>query len=341
LRFVFGQREFLVVLFVLLALLPTVSNPYTLFVGNLIMIYIILAIGLNLLIGYAGQLALANAAMFGIGTYGTALLQVKLGWPYVLAAPGGVVVAIAIGSLIAFPALRLGGIYLALTTLAFAEFTRWVLLHWNSVTFGAGGFETPNLDLSPLPIGPDQAIYYLSLIVCALMIVFGMRVVRSRVGRSFVAIRDGEVAAQALGISLLRYKTMAFALSAFYAGVAGALYSPLLGYVSPEGFNLFQMVIHKSMVVVGGMASIVGSVIGATVMLGVLEALREFKSTQEIVFGAILIIFVVFRPHGLVSFLKRFRGWEEPVNAVDLRRMLLKGVSARPGRESPKSAAGE
>jgi len=320
---------------------PAVANPYILFVCNLGMLYIILAVGLNILVGYAGQFALANAAMFGIGAYGAGLLQVKLGAPYFLAAPGGAILAMLIGTVIVFPALRLSGIYLGLSTLAFAMFSQWVLLHWNSVTFGGGGFPAPHLDLSPIPVGPDLGIYFLSWVVTILLVVFAWSLVRSRIGRSFVAVRDGEIAAQSLGIDLLRYKALAFAISGFYAGTAGALYAPLLGYVSPEGFDLFQMIIQKSMIVVGGMGSIMGSVIGAVVMVALLEALRAFKSTQEIVFGAILIGFVLFRPRGLVAFLKFLPGWDEPVSAVDGARYAALRAEAQTTAQTTTEPAAE
>lgn len=314
-RFLLGHRGFLVVLFTALALLPTVANQYTLFVGNLMLLYIILAMGLNLLVGFAGQLAFANAAMYGIGAYGAGLLQVKLGLPYWVAAPSGAVIAMGIGTLLAFPALRLSGIYLALATLAFAQATQWVLLHWEKVTFGAGGFPVPTPDFSPLPIAANYGIYYVSWIVTVSLLVLAWHVMRSRIGRAFVAMRDGEIAAQALGVDLLRYKAVAFALSGFYAGTAGALYCAVLGFVAPEGFDLFQMILHKAMVVVGGLGSIVGSVLGAALLVYLLEVLREFKATQEIVFGALLLGFVLFQPRGIVSFLKRWLpGWEEPLH---------------------------
>ena len=332
-----GNRPFLILLFAAFAVVPWVANPYILYVGNLALLYMILATGLNLLVGYAGQFALANAAMFGIGAYGTSLLQVRLGVPYVVAAPGGAVLAMLIGTTIALPALRLSGIYLGLISLAFALFSQWVLLHWNAVTFGAGGFPVPHLDLAPLAIGPDLAIYYVSWFVTLALVVLAWRLVRSRIGRAFVAIRDGEIAAQSLGVDPLRYKALAFALSGLYAGIAGALYAPLLGYISPEGFDLFQMIIQKSMIVVGGMGSIMGSVIGAVVVVVVLEALRAFKSTQEIVFGAILIGFVLFRPRGLVAFLQLLPGWDEPVSAVDGERyasLREQAQTATPATES-------
>lgn len=310
-----GNRSFLIALFAGLLLLPTFANQYTLFVGNLMLLYIILALGLNILVGFAGQLAFANAAMYGIGAYGAALLQVHLGWSFWAAAPVGAVLAMVIGTLLAFPALRLSGIYLALATLAFAQATQWVLWHWESVTFGAGGFPVTAPNFGWLPLAPDYGIYFVTWIVALSLLLFTWRVMRSRIGRAFVAMRDGEVAAQALGIDLLKYKAMAFALSGFYAGAAGALYSAVLGYVSPEGFDLFQMIIHKSMIVVGGLGSVVGSVLGASLLVFVMEVLREFKSTQEIIFGALLLGFMVFQPNGLVVFLKRWLpGWHEPLN---------------------------
>ena len=310
-----GNRSFLALLFGALLVLPAFANQYTLFVGNLMLLYIILALGLNILVGFAGLLAFANAAIYGIGAYGTALLQVHLGWSFWAAAPVGAVLAMLIGTLLAFPALRLSGIFLALATLAFAQATQWVLWHWQSVTFGAGGFRVPPPDFGWIPVKQDYGIYFVSWAVTLGLLLFTWRIMRSRIGRAFVAMRDGEIAAQSLGIDLLTYKAMAFALSSFYAGVAGALYSGLLGFVSPEAFDLFQMIIQKAMIVVGGLGSVVGSVLGAALLVYVMEVLREFKSTQEIVFGTLLIAFMVFQPHGLVVFMKRWLpGWEEPLH---------------------------
>jgi branched-chain amino acid transport system permease protein len=314
-RFLLGHRGFLVIVFAALALLPVVANQYTLFVGNLVMLYIILSLGLNLLVGFAGQLAFANAAMYGIGAYGAGLLQVKLGLPFWIAAPSGAVMAMGIGTLLAFPALRLSGIYLALATLAFAQATQWVFLHWEKVTFGAGGFPVPEPDFSLLGLPAQYGTYYVSWIVTVGLLVFAWHGMRSRIGRAFVAMRDGEIAAEALGIDLLKFKAMAFALSGFYAGTAGALYCAVLNFVAPESFDLFQMILHKAMVVVGGLGSIAGSVLGAALLVYLLEVLREFKATQEIVFGALLLGFVLFQPRGLVDFLKRrVPGWAEPLH---------------------------
>lgn len=313
----FSRRNVFLAGILLLAVTPLFANPYTLFVGTLLLIYIILALGLNLLIGYAGQLAFANAAMFGIGAYATGLLQVKLGLSYWLALPCGALLAMAVGSVMAFPALRLSGLYLALATLAFAQFTQWVFLNWEKVTFGAGGFKVPEVSFAWLGVKSHVGIYYLSLLLAIGLYLAARNIVRAPLGRAFVAIRDGEVAAESLGIDLLRYKATAFALSGFYAGTAGGLYCATINFVAPEGYDLFQMVLHKAMVVVGGIGSVAGSVVGATLLIALLELLREFKSTQEIVFGALLLVFVIFMPDGVVSFLKqRLKGWEEPLRRV-------------------------
>jgi branched-chain amino acid transport system permease protein len=335
-----GNRGFLTLLFGVLFVLPAFANQYTLYVGNLMLLYIILALGLNILVGFAGQLAFANAAIYGIGAYGTALLQVHLGWSFWVAAPVGAALAMVIGTLLAFPALRLSGIFLALATLSFAQATQWVLWHWESVTFGAGGFRVPSPSFGWLPISQDYGIYFVSWAATVVLLLFAWRIMRSRFGRAFVAMRDGDIAAQALGIDLLTYKATAFALSSFYAGVAGALYSGLLGYISPEAFDLFQMIIQQAVIVVGGLGSVVGSVLGAALLVYIMEFLREFKSSQEIVFGLLLVGFMVFQPNGLVVFMKRWLpGWEEPLHlAAGSERntpLASRSVTDTPSGEGP------
>ena len=316
-RVLVGKRAFLVVLFFALFVTPWIANEYQTFVANLILLYVILSLGLNLLIGFAGQLALANAAMYGIGAYGTGLLMKHFGLPYWISAPGGVAIAVISGTLLALPALRLSGIYLALATLAFAQFTFWLMTHWTPVTFGAGGFIPPAIDFSPLPVTQETGIYYLSWAAAVLLYIAARHAMESPIGRAFVAIRDGEVAAQALGIDLLKYKSLAFAMSGFYAGVAGALYSGMLGFVGPESFDLLQMVLHKAAVVLGGMGSVVGSVIGGALLTVLVEVTKEFKFSIEVAFGGLLIVFVLFQPHGVVVFVRRWLpGWTERLHYV-------------------------
>ena len=311
-----GRRNVLVLVGLALVVLPALANPYILYVANIALIYVILAVGLNLLLGYAGQFAFANAALFGIGAYATGLLQVRVGLPFWIAFPAAVAITTLIGLVVALPALRLSGLYLALVTLAFAQFTQWLMLNWERVTFGAGGFKVPPLTFGSL--APALGLYYLSLVLAGLLVAGAWNAVRSGIGRALVAVRDSEVAAEALAIDLARYKTIAFSISALYAGVAGGLYSAILSFVAPEGFDLFQMVVQFSMVVVGGLGSVWGSVLGAGLLVGLQEALRAFKGGQEIAFGLVLMACIVFLPDGIISLVKRrARGWEEPLRAPD------------------------
>jgi branched-chain amino acid transport system permease protein len=312
-----GRRALMTVIFAVLAVLPLIANQYYVYIGNLVLIYILLALGLNILVGYAGQLAFANAAMWGIGAYTCGLLRLRLGVPFVLALPAAGIVAMSVGTVMAFPALRLRGLYLALATVAFAEFTRWVFVHWDVVTLGAGGFHVPPVDFAPLPVTPAIGIFYLTWMIALGGILFATRVAASRIGRAFVAVRDSDIAAASLGIDILRTKAIAFAISGIYAGLAGGLYSAVLDYVAPENYDLLQMVLQKAMIVVGGLGSVVGSVLGATLLVVLYEVTRDFQSLEEISFGALLIIFVIFAPGGLVSLLKRWLpGWEEPLHAA-------------------------
>lgn len=307
-----GSPAAIAVVFAVLAALPVFANLYFSYIGGIALIYVILSLGLNLLIGSAGQFALAHAAMFGIGAYVTGLLQVDAGLPYALAAPVGILAASMIGTALALPALRLSGIYLAIATLAFAQATVWVFANWTGVTYGANGFSVPPVDFSPLPVRSEIGVYYLTWAVAALLVVFTWNLMASRVGRAFTAMRDDPAAAQALGIDLLGYKATAFALSGLYAGIAGALFSAIINFVSPESFGLFQIVIIKAMIVVGGLGSVAGSVFGAILLVVLLEAVREVPSLQEAAFGAILLVFMLLQPKGLVGFLQvRVPGWRE------------------------------
>jgi len=312
----FGSRSCLALVFLALAAIPAVANLYLVFVGALILIYMVLALGLNLLIGTAGQFALAHAAMYGIGAYATGLLRVDAGLPFFLAAPLGVLAAAAIGTALALPALRLSGIYLAIATLAFAQAAVWVFSHWDQVTYGAAGFAVPQVDFAPLPVRPEIGMYYLSWLVAAALLAVAWNLSRSGVGRALTAMRDNDVAAQALGINLLRHKALAFALSGLYAGAAGALYAGTLNFVSPEGFGLFQVIVVQAMIVVGGLASVAGSVLGAVLLMAALELARDAPSAQEVVFGLLLLAFVLLQPRGVAGFLQdRVAGWEEPRHA--------------------------
>lgn len=310
-----------------LIVLPVVLNQYLIFVLTVAYIYVLLALGLNLLLGYAGQFAFANAAFFGIGAYATALLQLHVGlgfWPSLAL---GVAITGVVGVLVGLPALRLSGLYLAMMTLAFGQLFQWVVVHWPAFTFGAGGTKLPSPWFGPSPLTHEQNAYYVCLLIAVLAIVATANLTRSRVGRAMVAIRDSEIAAQALGIDPVRAKIVAFGLSALYAGAAGGLYSAVLRYIAPEGFDLFQVVIHFAMIVVGGLGSVTGSVLGAVLLTALPEVLRTVKGFQEIVFGAILVACIVFLPDGLYSLVRaRLPRWRETLH----RRLPTPVVGAVP-----------
>jgi branched-chain amino acid transport system permease protein len=292
-------------------------NQFHLYVATLVLIYIILTLGLNVLVGYAGQLAFASAAMFGIGAYVAGLLIKHLGISYWLAAPSGVIAAMAVGTVLALPALRLSGIYLALATLAFAQCTLWVMMHWISVTYGASGFTIGSVSFWPLPINSDHGMYYLCWICCVALLLLARNLIQSRIGRAFVALRDHEIAAQSLGIHLLKYKALAFALSGFYAGVAGVLFAGLLTFIGPESFGLQQMVLQLAAMVMGGTATVAGSVLGGFLIVFIQELVREFKFSIEIAFGALLALFVIVRPAGIIDLIRLVRpNWREKLHGA-------------------------
>lgn len=295
------------------------ANEYYLYIFNIMMIYVILTVGLNLVMGHAGQLVFANAAIFGIGAYGTGLLERHFGLPYWLCLPAGTLLATAIGLALVLPALRLSGIYLALATLAFAQCALWVMVHWTPVTFGAGGFTLPSVSFAPLPVTPETGMYYLTWAVCLALVLAARNIVRSRIGRAFVALRDHEISAQSLGVDLLQYKAAAFALSSLYAGVAGGLFAGILRFVGPESFDLHQMILQLVAVVLGGIASLAGSVIGGVLIVVVLELTKALKLSVEIVFGGLLLLFVLFAKGGVVKLVSRLSPaqWREKLHGAD------------------------
>lgn len=317
--------------FIVLALLPFMANNYIQYVCNLILINIVAVIGLNIIIGYAGQFAFAHSAFMGIGAYTTGLLMTRWGVPFLVALPVSGVLTALIGCALGLPTLRVRGIYLALTTVAFTELVQWVFVHWDSVTLGVQGMHVP----PPAFLGAvqrDKGIYYVLLPVVFLMVWLAKQILESKLGRAFAAIRDSEVAAQSVGISLATTKAAAFGLSAFYGGIAGSLFAVALGYVLPESFALVQVFVLFSMVAIGGMGSLAGSIIGAVILTALPEGLRSFLDVQEIIYGALLTGFIFFMPSGIAGTLRR-HGWLQ-------REILARGwweERDAPGARPPKA----
>ena len=263
----FWSVAFLIFLFTLPLYIPS----YNIYLFNIIMVNVILAVGLNILVGYTGQISLGHAGFFAIGAYGTALLMMHLHLPFPVALILAGLLAAFFGFIIGLPALRLEGPYLAIATLGFGLTIMHIIGRWE-IFGGRMGITVPPLDLGlpgsaySLVIEGDVKIYYLILIITVLMVIGARNLMKTRVGRAFIAIRDDDIAAEVMGVNLTIFKTLSFAVSAFYAGIAGGLYGFVVSFFDPFTFNLILSIIFLVMVVVGGLGSILGAVLGAALI---------------------------------------------------------------------------
>jgi branched-chain amino acid transport system permease protein len=283
-----------------LVLLPLGLNNYTQFVVNTMLVYSLVALGFNVIIGYLGQLAFASAAFFGVGAYAAGLSMAKLGMPLPAALAIGALAGALIGALVGLPALRVRGHYLAIITLAVGELLRWVYVHADWLTYGSGGFTLPVASLGGETLG-DRGKYYVFLVCGALALAATSLLLRSRYGRAFAAVRNNEQAAASLGVAVRSTKVLAFAWSGLIVGLAGALFAQLNGRVSPDSFGLAQVLFHFAIVMIGGLASVLGSVLGAVLLTAAPELLRNFPGLEEIVFSLMLIVVLFFMPRGLAG----------------------------------------
>ncbi len=298
-------RPFVGVL-ILLALgfvLPLLLPEYFLYLGNTLMMYAILALGLDLLLGWSGQFAFAHIAFFGIGIYTSALLQLRLGVPFIVGVPIAAAFAGLVGLLIAIPATRLRTVYLALATYAFAECAQWIFRAWDSVTKGSDGLRISAPDIFGYVVGTDRRAFPVMAIILALVLLSFLYLTRSKLGRELCAIRDSEHVASASGIDVKRTKVIAFVLSAVFAGLAGGTYTLFQSFVNPDSVGLAQLILVLTMVVVGGSGSIAGVLIGV-VLIGLLPeflraAPRGLLVWQEFFYGLILVLATMFMPRGL------------------------------------------
>jgi branched-chain amino acid transport system permease protein len=279
-------------------LAPLGLNGYGLYVLTLTEIFAIVALGLNLLTGYAGQISLCHAAFFGVGAYATAILTQKAGVPFLLSLVVGALFTSVIGALAAVPAMRLKNLYLAIATLGLGVVLQKIIFEWRSLTNGGGGFALPAPGIAGYELGAI-GLYYLTL-VCLILGLWGAwNVSRGRTGRALLIIKESEIAANSLGIRSAQYKVTAFAISAFYAAVAGGLFAYLVRYINPESFNVGLSIAFLSMVVIGGLGTIGGSIVGAAFYVVVPELLRGIKDAPGLVFGLLLVIVMVLMPQGL------------------------------------------
>jgi branched-chain amino acid transport system permease protein len=287
---------------------PLGLNGYALYLLTLAGIFALVALGLNLLTGYAGQISLCHAAFFGVGAYATALLTTKAGLPYLVSLPLGALLTTAIGAAAAVPALRLKNLYLAIATLGFGVVLQKIIFEWRDLTGGGGGLALSAPTIAGYELGAT-GLYYLTLAFVILGLWGAWNVSRGRTGRALRIIKESEIAAASLGIHIARYKVTAFALSAFYAALAGGLFAYLVRYINPESFNVGLSIAFLSMVVIGGLGTIGGSIVGAAFYVIVPELLRGIKDAPGLVFGLLLVVVMVFMPQGLWGMVRRL-GWK-------------------------------
>jgi branched-chain amino acid transport system permease protein len=283
--------------------LPFLLPGYFLYTGNMLMTYAILAIGLDLLLGWSGQFAFAHIAFFGIGIYGTALLESRANVPFVFSMLISAALAGGVGVLIGFPAARLKTVYLALATYAFAECAQWVFRTWDSVTGGSDGLRFRPPAIFGYETGTDGSAFPVVAMILALVLAATMYLTKSKIGRHMCAIRDSEHVASASGIDVRRVKVASFAISAVFAGIAGGAYTLFQSFINSDVLGASQLITVLTMVVIGGSGSIAGVLLGVIVIGLLPELLRAMPHSlliwQEFIYGAILVGSIVFMPQGL------------------------------------------
>ncbi|MEE4608090.1 MAG: branched-chain amino acid ABC transporter permease [Desulfobacteraceae bacterium] len=307
-----------------LAVFPFLVKNYYVYLVNYLAINVIVVMGLNILVGYTGLMSLGHAGFFAVGAYGTVLFMTHLHLPFLVALPAAALVAALLGFLLGLPALRLEGPYLAIATLGFG-ITITQVIGRIEIFGGRQGLHAPELVIGFWRLDTDRDFYFLAVPLAVLLCLAARNILKTRVGRAFVAIRDAEIAAETIGVNLTYYKTLAFAVSAFYAGIGGGLYAFVLRFIEPELFSLLMSIMFLAMAVVGGLGSIMGAVTGACLLswldlqlrnilsvpvLGAwLEALSKnyfsitgVSNIQFVVFGLILILIMIFEPLGLYGF---------------------------------------
>lgn len=278
------------------------SGGYLIAVLHFAAIYVVFVTGLNIFMGFAGQVSFGHNAFAAISGYTSAVLTATYGWEPLPAAALGILGALVCALIVGYPTLRLRGHYLAMATLAIGLIVYEVAVQWQSVTQGYMGISgIPSLGIGRFTITSDRGILIFLIIVAAVGVLAAAGIRHSRLGRAFVAIAGSEDAARALGIDVARYKLVAFLISAFYAAVAGSLFVHAVGFVSPEVYGLHMVVLAFTMLYVGGIGTVAGAALGALV-IGILpETVRRFSEYQDLAYGALLILILIYAPGGLAS----------------------------------------
>ena len=303
-------------LLAILCVLPFTASGYVLYIVNLLMVFVVLALGMHVVIGEAGQFALSHTAFYGIGIYTAGLINSIWHPPFFLSVLAGGLLSALLGYLIGFLALRMRDIYLALATFAFGEAMQWVFLNWQSVTGGSNGMRMQPAELFGLKLTNDIQAYPFVIALAALMLWMTVALSRSQFGSALRAVRESDVAAMAMGINTRAMKLAAFSISAAFAGIAGGMYTLFISFIHPESLGFQTTILILTMVVVGGIGSVRGAVAGAIFFGLVSELLRQALSLQEIIYGAILMGFMMFKPRGLFADSKKRAARGSPDKAV-------------------------
>lgn len=314
------QRVWVAILAGVLVAYPFLANDYWLYLACLVAIHVASATGLNILTGYTGLVSLGQAAFMGLGAYTVAVLEQYYGTFFLFNLLAAGTVAMLGGIVVGIPSLRVKGLYLAIVTIA-ASFLAHFLFVNSGFTGGTGGMTVPPARVLGISLDTSFRIYWLIVPITVLMVLGAANLFRTRIGRAFIAIRDRDISAEVLGIPLLRYKLLSFGLSSFYAGVAGGLWAYFFRVVTPESFPLILSIFFLAAIIVGGMGTILGGILGAIFMTMVPEVLRlvvgwlpidgdtlrYVSPVRTIVFGLLIVGFLIFEPNGLAEVWRRVR----------------------------------
>jgi len=302
-------RPALAVLLLAALAMPWVSQMYQVTIWVFALIYVVLGLGLNITVGLAGLLDLGYVAFFGVGAYTYAILNTRFGVDFWLGLPLGGLTGAFFGILLGFPILRLRGDYLAIVTLGFGSIAKIIYENWETVFNGARGIEKiarPGLFGLEMNISASTTFTYYLMVTLVLLTVFVTnRLKDSRIGRAWIALREDEIACVAMGVDMARTKLSAYAFGGFWAGLVGVIYAAQTTYINPGSFDFMLSAIVLSIVVLGGMGSITGVVIAAVVLYLLPEYLRAFEDYRMLVFGAVMVLMMIFRPQGLIANVRR------------------------------------
>jgi len=314
----FGRLWMWIGLFLLFAVIPFISSHYILYVVNHIGIAAIAAIGLNILIGYTGQISLGHGAFFGVGAYAAAILATAVGFPFWLSVISAGVITALVGVVFGIPSVRLKHLYLTIATLAGQFIIQYLFVNWESLTKGADGIFLPRATLLGVDIKGDRTFFYVVFVCFIILTWIAVNLMRTRYGRAFIAIRDNDRAAEGMGIPIFKYKLLSFAISSFYAGFAGGLAAYYIGSITPEPYTLSLSVEYIAMIIIGGLGNIPGAVFGAIFIMLLNELLShattffmnlgtltgvalQIAPLREFIYGLAIVLFIIFEPKGLAE----------------------------------------